>query len=459
MTSRPNQCLTAGPTLPAHTTAAPRPTTPTSMSSRNRGDGGGGFSPAAAADTTLLNPDSALPPQEHSHVRADSSGSSDQTPTPSRQTQTPPPPPPPPPMNHILGIGSPQSSPLRLHFSAPLRSPGLFSGGGGGGSRSSSRAAPRLKSSLGGLGSNSPEGAATASHKTDDEEDDIDGIDDYDPTVEQESLDDGNDDNDDNDDDDHDHHDGNHDNHAYVSPATLRRNMVKLLEDQLTEVLSYLKTSAGNKLETADFVAIQDQVDNIMDVFRRRGCPKVLVGPPPRGSSRTVNIFKNLPLTPPQPRGPAYDALVDDDDNNEVAERRPLERTEKDKRETNDQIWNPPASVRLETWSSSTTAASASTSKPLGGSSGGGGGAGLAAAASSPADVADLVVAEAEKLCLELSAVAKSLNDRRQDIYLACLSREENVRITEYWSCSNASKSSRTKSARTSRSSFTSVSS
>ena len=343
--------------------------------SGNRGGGrGSAFSPAAAADTTLLNPDCALPMQEPSHVRTDSSGSSDQTPTPSRQTQTSSL----PPMNHILGISSPQPSPLRLHFSASLRSPSLFGGGGGG---SSSRATPLFSGSSGSLGSSNPKVAAAASHKSDDEEDDVpddvDGIDDYDPTVDQESLDDGNDDDDDAADQDH-HDSSSSSNHAYVSPATLRRNMAKLLEDQLAEVLSYLKTSAGNKLETADFVAIQDQVDNIMDVFRRRGCPKVLVGPQPRGRSRTVNIFKNLPLTPPQPRRPAYDA-PDDDDNDEVAgrnQRRPLDRgAENDKRKENGQTWDPPASVRLETWSSSTTAAS--TSKPLRGSSGGG--AGLAA--------------------------------------------------------------------------------
>ncbi|KAL8334617.1 hypothetical protein RB598_009061 [Gaeumannomyces tritici] len=450
MTSRlgpnpaPNpQRTPARPRPSTHTTAAAaaaaapsRPITPTAGNA-TRVSGNGGDVPSLA-DTTLLNLDG-------SHARAGSSSDSDQTQTTPSHTETPP-----PPMNHILGIGSPQPSPLRLHFSAPLRSPGLFGGGG---------ATSRFSDSFG--SSNSPEGA---NGKTDDDDGDSDApdddVDDYDPTVVQESLDGhGSDDSDDDDDSDGDSH---------VSPAALRRKLVRVLEDQLVEVLAYLKTSAGARLETADFVVVQDQIDNVMDVFRRRGCPRLLVGPrPPRGAaaapSRTVSIFKNMPLTPPRPRTPVHEALLDDGgDGSEAAaaaaaaavglvRRRRAERAaekEADGQGGRARKQQSAGVVGRGSWSSSscTTAASAGKQRPLS-VGGGGGGAGLAAspmppqAASTPTDVADLVVAEAEKLCLELAAVAKSLSDRRQDIYLTSLSREENVRMTESWSCCSASKS------------------
>ncbi|KAL8334616.1 hypothetical protein RB598_009061 [Gaeumannomyces tritici] len=424
MTSRlgpnpaPNpQRTPARPRPSTHTTAAAaaaaapsRPITPTAGNA-TRVSGNGGDVPSLA-DTTLLNLDG-------SHARAGSSSDSDQTQTTPSHTETPP-----PPMNHILGIGSPQPSPLRLHFSAPLRSPGLFGGGG---------ATSRFSDSFG--SSNSPEGA---NGKTDDDDGDSDApdddVDDYDPTVVQESLDGhGSDDSDDDDDSDGDSH---------VSPAALRRKLVRVLEDQLVEVLAYLKTSAGARLETADFVVVQDQIDNVMDVFRRRGCPRLLVGPrPPRGAaaapSRTVSIFKNMPLTPPRPRTPVHEALLDDGgDGSEAAaaaaaaavglvRRRRAERAaekEADGQGGRARKQQSAGVVGRGSWSSSscTTAASAGKQRPLS-VGGGGGGAGLAAspmppqAASTPTDVADLVVAEAEKLCLELAAVAKSLSDRRQE--------------------------------------------
>ncbi|KAL8397770.1 hypothetical protein RB594_004470 [Gaeumannomyces avenae] len=396
-------------TAAAAAAAAPsRPITPTAGNA-TRVSGNGGDVPSLA-DTTLLNLDG-------SHARAGSGSDNDQTQTTPRHTETPP-----PPMNHILGIGSPQPSPLRLHFSAPLRSPGLFGGGGG--------ATSRFSGSFG--SSNSPEGA---SGKTDDGDDDDgdapdDDVDDYDPTVVQESLDghdsDGSDD------------DSDSDSDSHVSPAALRRKLVRVLEDQLVEVLAYLKTSAGARLETADFVAVQDQIDNVMDVFRRRGCPRLLVGPrPPRDAaapSRTVSIFKNMPLTPPQPRTPVHEALLDDGGGGSEAaavaavglvRRRRAERAaekEADGQGGRARKQQSADVVGRGSWSSSscTTAASAGKQQPLS-VVGSGGGAGLAAspmppqAASTPTDVADLVVAEAEKLCLELAAVAKSLSDRRQE--------------------------------------------
>lgn len=75
------------------------------------------------------------------------------------------------------------------------------------------------------------------------------------------------------------------------------------------------------------------------------------------------------------------------------------------------------------------------------------------------AEVAERIVQEAEQLCAEMSEVVKSLQDRREDIYTTYLLKERNVQLSVSSSSKAASKNSRMKFRKPSRTLDTCVSS